>query len=64
MSHMLTLTSKRVDESAGTMLYKADCSCGEWSVLAVAASVARKLYDMHMQRVAGPEAQLAREQPS
>jgi len=44
MAHMLTLTSKRVDESAY-----------------VAASVARELYGAHMQRVAGPEAQIARE---
>jgi hypothetical protein len=61
MAHMLTLTSKRVDEAANTMLYKAECSCGEWNAHNVAASVARELYDAHMQRVAGPEAQIARE---
>lgn len=64
MAHMLTLTSKRVDQSGDTMLYKAECSCGEWNAHNVSASVGGEMYDAHMQRVAGPEAQIARESQS
>ena len=60
-SHMLTLTSKRVDESGVTMLYLAECSCGEWTRTFLPTSVARAEHADHIQEHLGPEAQLARE---
>lgn len=64
MAHMLTLTSKRVDESVGTTLYKADCSCGDWTRTLLPAAVAREEHAEHLQQHLGPEAQIAREPSS
>lgn len=70
MAHSLNLKSQQMAmrEIAGVvgsvMLYNAQCSCDQWSVKNVTAQHARELYDAHMQRVAGPEAQIARESQS
>ena len=70
MAYTLTLKSQSIDMrviagvATPVMLYRAYCSCGTWRALNVTASEAREQYDIHMQRVAGPEAQIAREATS
>jgi len=60
--HTLRLTSNgRVDRARRETKYDATCSCGKWSARNLTAQQARGEHAVHLQAVAGPDAQDARE---
>lgn len=61
--HSLSLTSARVNQATRTTLYRAECSCGRWSISrhdAKPAAEVRALHMLHLQDHLGPDAQARR----